>query len=46
MPPKKTIPLPKIFSDATKLVEIGNAIQKHLIKKGISSDLNIHLYPR
>ena len=44
--PKKIIPLPKIFSDATKLVEIGNAIQKHLTKKGISSDLNIHLYPK
>jgi hypothetical protein len=44
--PKKILKQPQVFVDALKLIEIGNAIQKHLTKKGISSDINIHLYPK
>lgn len=44
--PKKIVKQPQVFVDALKLIEIGNAIQKHLTKKGISSELNVHLYPK
>jgi hypothetical protein len=44
--PKKIVKQPQVFVDALKLIEIGEAIKKHLTKKGFSSELNIHLYPK
>ena len=44
--PKKIVKQPQVFVDALKLIEIGEAIKKHLTAKGISSELNIHLHTR
>ena len=38
-------PPPQIVKDAENLLEIGQFIAKQFAKKGIQTELNIHLYP-
>ena len=38
-------PPPQVLKDAEHLLEIGNFIAKQFAKKGIQTELNIHLYP-
>jgi len=38
-------PPPQVLKDAEHLLEIGNFIAKQFAKKGIQTQLNIHLYP-
>ena len=43
--PSPDPPPPQIVKDAENLLEIGQFIAKHFAKKGIQTELNIHLYP-
>ena len=43
--PPNTGPPPQVLKDAEHLLEIGNFIAKQFAKKGIQTELNIHLYP-
>jgi hypothetical protein len=38
-------PKPQVLQDAENLLEIGQFIAKQFAKKGIQTELNIHLYP-
>jgi hypothetical protein len=44
-PPEPEPPKPQVLQDAENLLEIGQFIAKHFAKKGIQTELNIHLYP-
>jgi len=43
--PSPDPPPPQVLKDAEHLLEIGNFIAKQFAKKGIQTQLNIHLYP-
>jgi hypothetical protein len=43
--PSPDPPPPQVLKDAEHLLEIGNFIAKQFAKKGIQTELNIHLYP-
>jgi hypothetical protein len=43
--PSPPPPPPQVLKDAEHLLEIGNFIAKQFAKKGIQTELNIHLYP-
>ena len=44
-PPEPEPPKPQVLQDAENLLEIGQFIAKQFAKKGIQTELNIHLYP-